>query len=312
METFGDKNSAKFCSKFYCKNCDYATSKKSSYKDHILSAKHQNNHLGDAISTNSALILLKAYKFECNGCSRPYQSRNGLWKHQKKCLYKEKIMTEKVITEKEDENIKESLITDKALIMMLVKQNSELMEVLKNGTTHTNYSNNNHSNNKTFNLQFFLNETCKDAMNIGEFVNSIKPQLNDLEATGRLGYVEGISNIILTNLKNLATQSRPIHCSDQKREIIYIKNNNEWTKEEDNKPILTNAIKIIANENIKNINKWTKEYPDCTKADSKKNDMYLKIVSNSMNGLTKEESTKNIHKIISNIAKQVVINKSLN
>jgi hypothetical protein len=201
-------------------------------------------------------------------------------------------------------------MSDKEIITMLVKQNSELMNVIKNGT-HNNNSHNNHSNNKTFNLQFFLNETCKDAMNIGEFVSSIKPQLSDLESTGRLGYAEGISNIILNNLKTLDTQTRPIHCSDNKREILYIKENNEWTKEEEDKPILTKAIKIIANENIKNISEWRKANPHCTESESVKNDLYLKIVSNSMSGSTSEESNRNINKIISNLSKEVVINKNI-
>ena len=184
------------------------------------------------------------------------------------------------------------------------------MDVIKNGTHNTNQSHNNNSLNKTFNLQFFLNETCKDAMNIGDFVSSIKPQLADLEATGRLGYVEGVSNIILNNLKTLKIHDRPIHCSDQKREVIYIKDNDEWTKEDEDKPILTKAIKVIANENIKNIKEWRNENPDCTNADSKKNNLYLKIVSNAMSGSTAEESSKNINKIISNVAKQVVIDKN--
>ena len=149
-------------------------------------------------------------------------------------------------------------------------------------------------------------------MNIADFVNSIKPQISDLEATGRLGYVEGVSNIILNNLKSIDSRERPIHCSDYKREIIYIKDNNEWTKEDENKPILTNVIKIIANENIKNISEWKKEHPNCTKSDSKQNNLYLKIVSNSMSGSSAEESYKNITKIISNVAKQVIIDKTIN
>jgi hypothetical protein len=293
--------------KFYCNFCDYGTSKKSSFDDHLVSARHKNRRLGDSKLTNSAAILPNTYKFICSNCSRPYQSRNGLWKHQKKCIEDS--------VEENSANIKESLLSDKELMMMLVKQNSQLMEVLKNGTNNSNHShntNNNHSHNKTFNLQFFLNETCKDAMNINDFVSSIKPQLEDLEATGRLGYVEGISNIILNNLKTLQIHDRPIHCSDQKREVIYIKDNNEWTKEEDNKPILTKAIKKIANENIKNIKEWQNEYPDCTNADSRNNNLDLKIVSNSMSGGSAEESSKNINKIISNVAKQVVIDKSIN
>ena len=299
METLGDKKTAFSGHKFGCKFCDFYTSKKSHYNDHLTTLKHQKHTQGDAQLIKTAAFR-PHHKFLCNNCSKTYLSRNGLWKHQKICM------------SFNDEQIKESIISDKQLIMMLVKQNSQLMDVIKNGNTHnTNNYNNTHinSHNKTFNLHFFLNETCKDAMNITDFVSSIKPQLADLEATGRLGYVEGVSNIILNNLKTLKVHDRPIHCSDQKREVIYIKDNNEWTKENDDKPILTKAIKTIANENIKNIKEWRHEYPDCINADSKKNNLYLKIVSNSMNGLTKEEGEKNINKIISNVAKEVIIDK---
>ena len=113
------------------------------------------------------------------------------------------------------------------------------------------------------------------------------------------------------NLNNLEQHLRPLHCADLKREVMYNKDNNEWTKEIEEKPILTKAIKIIANENIKQIKNWKDKYNDCTDSDSKNNNLFLKIVSNSMNGLTKEEGHKNINKIISNIAKDVAIHKSL-
>jgi hypothetical protein len=147
-------------------------------------------------------------------------------------------------------------------------------------------------------------------MNITDFVSSIKVDLDDLEHTGRRGYVQGISNIVMKNLDKLEQHLRPLHCSDAKREILYIKDNNEWTKETEDKPILTKAIKVIANENIKQIKNLKDKYPDCIEANSTKNDLYLKIVSNSMNGLTKEEGDKNIHKIISNVAKEVIIDKT--
>jgi hypothetical protein len=284
--------------RFYCKKCNFFTSKKSNYREHILTLKHQKTLIGDYLLTEKAEIQPDGYK--CEICLTSYKSRNGLWKHKKKCT--------------EDNNkIKESVITDKELIVMLVKQNSQLMDALKNGTNNTINTNNTNinSHNKTFNLQVFLNETCKNAMNIDEFVSSIKPQLSELESTGRLGYVEGVSNIIIRNLNSLNIHDRPFHCSDQKREVIYIKDNNEWTREDKDKPILTKAIKTIANENIKNINEWRKEHPECVKSDSKNNNLYLKIVSNSMCGLTQEETDKNMNKIISNLAKNVVINKTL-
>ena len=146
-------------------------------------------------------------------------------------------------------------------------------------------------------------------MNISEFVSSIKVTLEELEYTGRQGYIEGISNIILNNLQKLEQHERPLHCNDLKREILYIKDNNKWEKETEQKPILTKAIKTIANENIKQIKHWRDKYPNCTESDSKKNNMYLKIVSNSMIGLTEEEGHRNIDKIISNVAKEVIIDK---
>jgi hypothetical protein len=154
-----------------------------------------------------------------------------------------------------------------------------------------------------------LNETCKDAMNITEFIHSIKINIDDLENTGKRGYIEGISNIILKNLNNIEQHMRPLHCSDTKREILYVKDTNGWEKESNDKPILTKAIKYIANENIKQITNWQSQNPDCMSIDSKKNNLYLKIVSNSMNGSTDEESKKNINKIISNVAKEIVIKK---
>ena len=148
-----------------------------------------------------------------------------------------------------------------------------------------------------------VNETCKNAMNINDFVSSIKLSVEDLENTGRRGYIEGISTIILKRLNNLEQYDRPIHCSDCKREVMYIKTDNEWIKECEDKAIITN------NTNIKQINVWKENNPECTEADSKKNNVYLKIVSNSMSGSDKEECDKNINKIISNVAVKTSINK---
>ena len=148
-------------------------------------------------------------------------------------------------------------------------------------------------------------------MNMDDFVKSIKVSLEDLEHTGEKGYVEGISNIFIKNLNELENHLRPLHCSDSKREVIYIKSNNQWIKEMDDKPILTKAIKSIAHKNIVLIKEWTEKYPDCVKPTSKKNDTYLKIVSESMNGFTTEESNANIRKVISNISREATIDKKL-
>ena len=305
METDGNISATKICLKFYCENCDYGTCKKSSFKNHCESIKHKRHNLehnGNVLATE---ICCSTYI--CEKCNRKYKDRTGLSKHKKKCN------TEPNTNNNINEVIHEVINKDN-LINMLVTQNKELIELLKHGMINNNISNNINNNttnieNKTFNLNLFLNETCKNAMNISDFVSSIQVNLEDLEYTGRQGYIQGISNIILNNLQKLEQHERPLHCNDLKREILYIKENNKWEKEKDNKPILTKAIKTIANENIKQIKFWREKYPDCTDADSKKNNLYLKIVSNSMNGLTEEEGHRNIDKIISNVAKEVIIDK---
>jgi hypothetical protein len=293
METLVTKSSSKVAVCFNCKICDYTSAKRHNYDKHILTSKHKQltlaNTLGDVKSSTKI--------FTCENCNKEYNSRNGLWKHNKICLKNENIDL------KDKDN----------LIIQLLKQNGELqkslIEMSKEKTITNNNNTNTNSHNKTFNLNFYLNETCKDALNISDFVSSIKLSLDDLENTGRKGYVEGISNIIVKQLKGMEQYQRPIHCCDVKREVIYIKDNDKWEKECEEKPLLTKAIKVIANENIKKITEWREKNPDCTNSDSKKNNMYLKIVSNSMNGSDKEEGQKNITKIISNVAKETMIQK---
>ena len=296
MTTNDNENYAFLCSNYYCEKCDYTTSKKSSFKNHCHSKKHKNNE------NNENYAKLCSPKYHCDNCEKKYNDRAGLWRHKKKCI------TDNI------QYIDGININDKnALVIHLLKQNTELQHKIidmASKSTITNNTNNSHNTtNNTFNLNVFLNETCKDAMNITDFVSSIKMELDDLEHVGRTGYIQGISNILIKNLNNIEQHLRPLHCSDFKREILYIKDNNKWIKDTENKPILTNAIKLIANQNIKQINKWVQQHPYCVKSDSKKNDLYLKIVSNSMNGSTKEESDKNINKIITNVAKNVTINK---
>jgi len=311
MEHLKQKNPLKIPN-YLCNNCQYITCNKKDFNKHLLTPKHQN------LINETNLKQENPKNYICS-CGLLFNSRTTLWRHKKKCNYiHSNIDTNTIINTNTDYTHNQSFITPQ-LVLELIKDNKELKQIIieqhntintmvKNGIIYTNnYHNNSH--NKTFNLQFFLNETCKDAMNIMDFVSSIQTQLDDLETTGKLGYVEGISNIILKNLQSIDSQKRPIHCSDIKREVLYIRDNNQWTKELDEKPILTKAIKVIANENIKKINYWKSQNPDCTDPNSKKNDMYLKIISNSMSGSTKEETNKNINKIISTVAKEVVIDK---
>ena len=280
--------------RFICGTCDFKCYMKCDWDRHITRAKHLKAVNGNELETKK---LKKTYICDCG---KLFLSNSGLWKHKKGCNNLEEIKNE--VDEKKDE------ASDKDLIMMLVKQNTELLAVIKNGTHNTTNSHNTNSHNKTFNLQFFLNETCKDAMNIMDFVDSIKLQLSDLEKVGRIGYVEGISNIITTNLKALDITQRPIHCTDNKREILYVKDENKWEKEADEKNKIRKAIKMVAHKNIKVLPKFKESHPDCSKSESKYSDQYNKIVVESFGG-SGDNDTEKEDKIIKNIAKGVGIEK---
>ena len=284
--------------KYICENCNYYTSRKSQYFRHLETNKHYKN-----INQNNENATKVLNNFTCI-CENTYLYKSGLYKHKKKCVMLKNNNNIKKIS---NEELFLSILKDNQdFKQMLIEQNSKIMELTKNTNVITNNNNNNNTN---FNLQMFLNVQCKDALNITEFVDSLQPKIEDLEMTGKLGYVEGISKIFLNGLQGLDINRRPIHCSDQKRETIYIKNNNTWEKENDNRENLKLAIKTITSKNIKQISVWQKENPDCFDSSSKKNDQYLRIVSNSMNGLTPEETQKNYDKIISKLVKEIVIQK---
>jgi len=312
-------NIAKNRREYNCKKCDYITFNKYDYTKHCDTIKHKNAISAIAIANLSQDLSQKSqHVFKCE-CGKIYRDNSGLWKHKKQCVIAGTKSSGEITTELVLQLIKDNRDMQKLFMehsQTIQQQNNTLTnmvhDVVKNGVNN-NHSNNTttNSHNKAFNLNFFLNETCKEAINMSDFVSSIKMSLDDLEHTGRNGYIEGISNIIIRNLNDLEHHNRPIHCSDNKREILYIKDNNKWEKECDDKPILTKAIKVIANENIKQIKNWQEKNPDCKSADSKKNNLYLKIVSNSMNGLTEEEGHKNINKIISNVAKKTIIHKTM-
>jgi hypothetical protein len=240
----------------------------------------------------------------CENCNKKYETSAGLWKHKKKCIKKEE----------EKDNIENVDLTDKNLILTLIQQNNELqkqmLEVIKNGTINTNISNsNNNSHNKTFNLQLFLNETCKDAMNIMDFVDSIKIQLCDIESIGELGFVNGMSKLIIKNLKALDENMRPVHCSDPKRESLYVKDANVWEKEDSENKKIKKAIKYISHKNICALPEWKAKYPDCIYSDSKKSDQYNHIIIEAMGGSGDNDDEK-ADKIVKKIAKEVTIDKN--
>ena len=291
--------------RFFCKKCDYKTCKKSSFDTHNISAKHTKITQDNTGDKYSAEIMPK-FSNNCNwfvcSCGKKYQYRQGLWKHKQTC----------------NDNTKNEPTNKDDLIMMLIKENSEfktmlmeqqnmMMKVIENGTTNnSNNTTTTNSHNKAFNLQFFLNETCKDAMNIADFVDSIKLQLSDLEKVGELGYVEGISNIIIKNLNDLDETKRPLHCTDKKRETIYIKDQGQWEKEDDNKNTLKKSINKIANKNTKLISQFREKYPECRKSESSISNKYNKMIIEAMGGPGDNTAEKE-EKIIRNISKATII-----
>jgi hypothetical protein len=304
METLGNnleiETSHISSTDYYCNVCDYKCCKKFNFDRHLLTSKHIKEITRKqkrAKNEQNEQQIIK--EFECEKCNKIYQTNAGLWKHKKLCA--------------KEESITNNEPHDKELIMMLVKQNSqlfeqnnEMLEIIKNGT-HNNNNNTTNSHNKTFNLQFFLNETCKNAMNIMDFVDSIKLQLSDLERVGELGYVEGISNIILKNLKELDVTQRPVHCTDKKRETMYIKDDDKWEKDEE-KVKLHKVVRKVTCKNQNLIQKFKEEYPEYNKYHSKVSDKYNKIIVESMGGPGDNDFEKE-EKIIQNISKQVFVDK---
>jgi len=282
--------------KFYCENCDYKTCKKSSFDDHLISAKHKKSMVGNDFLPNSAP------KYICPNCFKEYKDNSGLWRHKKKCIIN-KNEDNNLLNESED-LIKYLMKENSEFKQMLMEQNKQMIELAKKAGNN----NNTNSHNKTFNLQFFLNETCKDAMNIMDFVDSIKLQLSDLENVGKLGYVEGISNIITTNLKALDVTQRPVHCTDKKREVLYIKDDDKWEKEDEEKKKIRKAIKRVASKNQRLLPQFKEVHPDCNKASSLYSDQYNKIIIESCGGSGDNDLEKE-DKIIKNIAKNVTIDK---
>ena len=296
---------AKNASFFVCENCDFKCCNKYDYNRHLSTRKHKSQSQGNEMEK---MENAKNAKYLCS-CKKEYKSISGLWKHKQKCSNDfETIKNKNYKKDLTPQILYDVLNQNKDLHQMLLEQNKTIIEMTKNSQNNTIISNNN-NNNKTFNLQVFLNEQCKDAMNIMDFVESLKLQINDLENVGKLGFVNGISNIIVKNLKALDVDKRPVHCSDSKREVVYVKDENKWEKENENKQKLRNAIKYIDNKNSKLIPEWKAKHPECIYSDSKKSDQYNKIIVEAMGGGIYTDEMVSENKIIKNIAKEVIIDK---
>ena len=345
--TNDDNKNSKKCLEFICIACDFKCSKKSNYTKHLLTRKHKmmtNDDMKNArtiastptkpthISTHAhthetkrtTISTSRAKPYSCS-CGKSYKHRQGLSVHKRKCDYtpdgnnianmQNNINTSNIDGISCTTSAEDVSLSDNQLITLVLKQNQELIkhsqdinnkmtEFMKKDCTKT--TNNNY--NKTFNLNIFLQDDCKDAMNIMDFVNSLKLQMSDLENVGKLGYVNGISDIIVKNLQALDITKRPLHCSDIKREVMYVKDDNQWEREDREKKKLRRAIKHVAHKNSKILNKFKEKYPDCLSNESKKSDQYAKLLVESMGG-SEIDNTISENKIIKNIAREVIIDK---
>ena len=288
--------------RFFCEPCDFKCYMKCDWDRHVMTAKHEK-------VSNGSNITLFTKNNNCN-CGKQFKTNGGLWKHKKMCKHQPTLT--------EDNQIDTSTL-DMNLIMQLLKQNDEfkalmveqntmLIESYKTNTTNIN-NNTINSHNKTFNLQVFLNEQCKDAMNIMEFVDSIKLDLSDAEMVGKLGYINGISNIIIKHLKALDVHMRPVHCTDLKRETLYVKYQDVWEKEGDDNKLIRKAIKHISSKNHNAAETFREIHPDCMEYNSKHGDHFLKLRIEALGG-SGNDSYEGHSKIIKNIAKEVTIDKT--
>ena len=294
--------------KYGCDLCDYFTSNKKDYERHLFTSKHKKHTDGSIEEINKIPI------YNCL-CGKVCKTHGGIWKHKQKC--------NKINNSENNDSFQKNVNEKTEVIDLLLKENkffkdfiieqnqefkSLILEIVKKDNTINNntISNSNiNSNNKAFNLNFFLNETCKNAMNINEFVDSIKLQLSDLENVGKIGYVEGLSKIIIKNLKDLDVTERPVHCSDSKRETMYVKDEDKWEKESENNHKVLKAIEDIANKNSKLVKEWKKKNPECASSKSHKADVYSHIMIQAVCS----NNDGNNSKILKKIAKEVTIDK---
>jgi len=257
-----------------CNLCKYTTNNKYDYAKHERCAKHR--------AQTSA---------NCPYCGKVFKERTGLWRHNKKCT-----------------QVKSNNDLSSAIIA-LVKQNQDLQKQLLELAIESRPIIHNSIVTNHFNLQVFLNETCKEALNMMDFVKLMKIELFDMEEIGRIGYSDGVSRIFVNGLKELDAHKRPIHCSDLKREVIYIKEDNVWEKDNEQKTRIKRAIRCVEHKNIVQIPKWISAHPNCVLSSNKRNTQYLKMICESTGGMDYSRVDNNIDKIIRNIIREVVIDK---
>jgi uncharacterized C2H2 Zn-finger protein len=285
-----------------------------------------------------AFIIEKQNYKSCERCGHKYHSKSGLWKHRKTCDANLESSATAASTAS-TASASTAIATEqdmKGLMMDMLKNNQEfqnkIIEMMcnqqslavnaaasaaaaavaaaalpanyTNSNNYTGTTNSHNTNNNTFNLQFFLNEQCKDAMNITDFASSINLKISDLDEFGRMGYVQGMSKLFIDSLKNTDVCKRPIHCSDAHRETLYVKDADKWERDDAVNTKITNAVRVVEHKNICLVNEWAKQNPRCENSSTKENTQYINMSRAVLDG-----DDKNIAKVIKLVAKEVVIAK---
>jgi hypothetical protein len=335
---------------YYCNVCHYSTLSHKDFNKHELTTKHIGNISGNnkksppnnTISANhnnnsshnyadlegeKSQINQEKRIFICSGCNNEYKSRGGIWKHRKTCVsdVSSNVICNTICntTEKRSQKNDEGFTTE--MIIDLLKQNKELQAVLiEQNTAFMEQTNkifdisnrqptivqNTSTTNNQFNLNFFLNEQCKNAINIQDFLDNIQLTVADIEATGRLGYVNGISRIFINKLKEMDIFTRPLHCTDLKRETVYIRDNNTWEKEKDEQPKLKKLVKIMARKNLKQLPAWQEKNPEYVINNSAQNEAFTQLSLTCLGAFTEEEDERDTQKILRNVLKEIRVDRN--
>ena len=305
---------------FNCEICQYKTSKKTDYDRHISTKKHVSKMF-------PKMETKKTTDFLCSQCNKIYKNRAGLWKHNQKC--------NKNSDDYDEQNISDIMSTE--VVLQLLQQNQEfkqllieqqhenqkqqtenqklqtqLIEAVKlNGSTTNNTVHNTTNNNQKFNLNFFLNTTCKDAMNMSEFIENMEVNFKDIENIGKNGYVSGMTDMILSRIKDMDVTKRPMHCTDLKRETMYIKDNNEWAKDTPANTKLHKMIDYMAKQNYAKMPLWRQRNPECLDSDHPKYDFCIKMMTNML-GDVGAEQVRLDNKVIKKLSKHIFVDKVIN
>jgi len=314
------KKSEKICKKYSCEICNYITSDKRDFNKHNITAKHI------LLTRSEKSEEIKSGAYICSKCGKEYKSKQGLWSHTKICNIKLPCESNELIINSDDDILSNEPI--KNYIMKLLEQNNELKNMFIQQTTElhekmdslaeqplqqitNNIQNNKITNNTQFNLNVFLQQTCKDAINMSDFIDSLEINTKSLERTGTHGYVHGISKIFMDGIRKLKVQDRPIHCTDLKREVLYIKDNDTWTKDTEDNKQFKKALATVVHRNMIQIVKWEEENPETSNPESKTYEFYFEVVRQSLGGGDHDVTARNNDKILKAIAQEVHIDKKV-